>query len=188
MDLPRGKSIFLLNLPIPPASSSMFSFLNPFTRLAHARGHLGFEFNDGGREAAGFQGGAGDCVVRAIAIAAQLPYMQVYEDLRVANASYANQRNDKLARRLNTMGSSPRNGNHRNVFHDYILSHGFEWVPTMKIGVGCQIHLLANELPSGTLIVKVSKHLTAVINGVILDTHNPSRGGSRCVYGYYIQR
>jgi len=167
----------------------MFSFLNPFARRATTRGQaLGFQFNDGGREAAGFKGGAGDCVVRAIAIAAELPYMQVYEDLRIANAAYAEQRNDKLARKLAERGSSPRNGNHRNVFHDYILGHGFEWVPTMKIGAGCQVHLLANELVEGRLIVKVSKHLSAVIDGVIHDTHNPSRGGSRCVYGYYIKR
>ena len=167
----------------------MFSFFNPFTRLANSRRQvLGFQFNDGGREAAGFKGGVGDCVVRAIAIATQLPYMQVYEDLRAANAAYANQRNDKLARRLSAKGASPRNGNHRNVFHEYILGHGFNWVPTMKIGAGCEVHLLANELPSGKLIVRVSKHLTAVINGVIQDTHNPSRGGSRCVYGYYIKR
>jgi hypothetical protein len=74
----------------------MFSFLNPFARQATAHGQaLGFQLNDGGREAAGFKGGAGDCVVRAIAIAAQLPYMQVYEDLRAANAVYAEQRNDK---------------------------------------------------------------------------------------------
>lgn len=166
----------------------MFSFLNPFTRRVAARGHaLGFQFNDGGREVAGFKGGAGDCVVRAIAIAAELPYMQVYEDLRIANATYAEQRNDKLARRLAEKGSSPRNGNHRNVFHDYILGHGFKWVPTMKIGAGCQVHLVASELPEGRLIVKVSKHLSAVIEGVIQDTHNPSRGGSRCVYGYYIK-
>jgi hypothetical protein len=167
----------------------MFSFLNLFAKLANTRGQaLGFHFNDGGREAAGFKGGAGDCVVRAIAIAADLPYMQVYEDLRDANAAYANQRNDRLAKRLNAKGASPRNGNHRKVFHDYIVGHGFEWVPTMKIGAGCQVHLLANELPSGRLIVKVSKHLAAVIEGVIHDTHNPSRGGSRCVYGYYIKR
>lgn len=167
----------------------MFSFLNPFSRLTAASGQaLGFEFNDGGREAAGFKGGAGDCVVRAIAIAAELPYIQVYGDLRIANAVYAEQRNDKLARRLAEKGSSPRNGNHRKVFHDYILGHGFNWVPTMKIGAGCQVHLLASELPKGRLIVKVSKHLSAVINGVIEDTHNPSRGGSRCVYGYYIKR
>ena len=167
----------------------MFSFLNPFARLATNRGQaLGFQLNDGGRETAGVKGGVGDCVVRAIAIAADLPYMHVYEDLGAANAAYALQRNDKLARRLHAKGASPRNGNHRNVFHDYILGHGFDWVPTMKVGAGCQVHMLANELPSGRLIVKVSKHLSAVIDGVIEDTHNPSRGGSRCVYGYYIKR
>lgn len=167
----------------------MLSFLKLFANLANSRGQeLGFHLNDGGREAAGFKGGAGDCVVRAISIAAQLPYIQVYEDLRLANAAYAEERNDKLARRLTAKGSSPRNGNHRNVFHDYILSHGFDWVPTMKVGAGCQVHLLANELPTGRLIVKVSKHLSAVIDGIIEDTHNPSRGGSRCVYGYYIKR
>jgi hypothetical protein len=163
----------------------MFSFLNPFASVKISSQELGFTFNDGGRGLAGFKGGAGDCVVRAIAIATQLPYIQVYEDLLQANAAYANSRNDKLARRLNAKGSSPRNGNHRNVFHDYILGHGFVWVPTMKIGTGCQVHLRAHELPSGTLIVKVSKHLTTIIEGVIHDTHNPSRGGSRCVYGYY---
>jgi hypothetical protein len=162
----------------------MFEFLNPFSKT-YSR--FPFQLDDGGREAAGFKGGAGDCVVRSIAIAAEIPYMRVYEDLRLANESYAQLRNDRLAKRLNTKGSSPRNGNHRNVFHDYILGLGFEWVPTMKVGSGCQVHLRSDELPVGILIVKVSKHLTAIINGVIHDTHDPSRGGNRCVYGYYIK-
>jgi hypothetical protein len=147
-----------------------------------------FQYHDDGRAAAGFQGGAGDCVVRSIAIAANLPYQQVYEEMRSANAQYASQWDNKVSRHLTQKGSSPRNGNHRNVFHDYILSQGFDWVPTMKIGAGCQVHLRPDELPMGTLIVKVSKHLTAVVDGVIFDTHNPSRGGKRCVYGYYIKR
>ena len=162
----------------------MFSFLNPFKSIQT----FPLQLNDGGREKAGFKGGAGDCVVRSIAIAAKLPYMQVYEDLRSANQNYAELKNDRLARRLNNKGSSPRNGNHRNVFHDYILGLGFEWVPTMRVGAGCRVHLRPGELPTGTLIVKVSKHLTAIVDGVIQDTHNPSRGGSRCVYGYYIKK
>ncbi|MBU3577326.1 hypothetical protein [Polynucleobacter sp. UK-Kesae-W10] len=162
----------------------MFGFLNIFSR---SEAQFPFQHNDGGRSAAGFKGGAGDCVVRSIAIAANLPYFQVYEDLRDANARYAQERDNKLSRLLNQRGSSPRNGNHRNVFHDYILAQGFEWVPTMKVGAGCQVHLRPDELPNGTLIVKVSKHLTAVIDGVMHDTHDPSRGGSRCVYGYYIK-
>lgn len=162
----------------------MFGFLNPFSKPC---ARFSFQLNDGGRELAGFKGGAGDCVVRSIAIAADLPYIRVYEDLRLANERYAQLKNDRLAKRLNTKGSSPRNGNHRNVFHEYILQLGFEWVPTMKVGAGCQVHLRPDELPNATLIAKVSKHLTAIIDGVIHDTHDPSRGGSRCVYGYYIK-
>jgi len=33
----------------------------------------------------------------------------------------------------------------------------------------------------------VWRHLTAVIDGVIHDTHDPSRDGTRSVYGYYSQ-
>ena len=162
----------------------MFAFLTQLLR-SHS---TPFEWNDGGRQAAGFQGGAGDCVVRAIAIAADKSYLEVYEDLREANASYAANKKNRLARSLNARGSSPRNGNHRDVFHDYILKQGFAWVPTMQVGGGCQVHLRAGELPEGKLIVRLSKHLTAVIDGVIQDTHDPSRGGKRCVYGYYIKQ
>lgn len=163
----------------------MFSFLS---RLTRSHQIYPLQVNDGGRSAAGFLGGAGDCVVRSIAIATGLPYMRVYEDLRDANARYAQERDNKLSRMLKQRGSSPRNGNHRNVFHEYILKQGFEWVPTMKVGAGCQVHLRPDELPKGTLIVKVSKHLTTVIDGVLHDTHDPSRRGSRCVYGYYIKK
>ena len=163
----------------------MFSF---FTRLTRNNPTYPLQVNDGGRAAAGFVGGAGDCVVRSIAIATGLPYMQIYEDLRESNARYAQARDNKLSRMLKQRGSSPRNGNHRNVFHQYILQQGFEWVPTMKVGAGCQVHLRPHELPKGTLIVKVSKHLTTVIDGVLHDTHDPSRRGNRFVYGYYIKK
>ena len=49
----------------------MFSFLNPFSRSSKT---YHFQFHDGGRQTAGFKGGAGDCVVRSIAIAANLPH------------------------------------------------------------------------------------------------------------------
>ncbi len=55
----------------------------------------------------------------------------------------------------------------------------------MKIGQGCTVHLRADELPGGRLIVRVSRHMCAVIDGVIHDTHDPSRAGTRCVYGYW---
>lgn len=33
--------------------------------------------------------------------------------------------------------------------------------------------------------VSCSKHITAVIGGIIHDTYDHSRGESRCVYGYF---
>jgi hypothetical protein len=65
---------------------------------------------------------------------------------------------------------------------------GWEWTPTMAIGQGCTVHLRADELPAGRLVVSVSKHWVAVIDGVIHDTYDCSRDGTRCVYGYWERR
>jgi hypothetical protein len=71
---------------------------------------------------------------------------------------------------------------------DKVLDHlGWEWVSTMGIGTGCTVHLDEAELPEGRIIARVSRHYVALIDGVIHDTGNPSRGGSRCVYGYWRQ-
>jgi hypothetical protein len=86
MDLLICKSIFSL--------SPMLRLFNIFSRSHNT---FSFQRNDGGRAAAGFKGGAGDCVVRLIAIAANLPYLQVYEELRTANARYAQMRDNKLS-------------------------------------------------------------------------------------------
>lgn len=61
----------------------------------------------------------------------------------------------------------------------YLERLGWTWHPTMGIGTGCQVHLLADELPAGRLIVSCSRHITAVIDGVIHDTFDPSREGTR---------
>ena len=81
----------------------------------------------------------------------------------------------------------PTDGIHvkRKWCQDYMRELGFVWVPTMGIGTGCKVHLRARELPKGRLVVSCSKHWTAVIDGVIHDNHDPSRGGRRCVYGYW---
>lgn len=55
----------------------------------------------------------------------------------------------------------------------------------MCIGSGCKVHLRDGELPMGRLIVNVSRHTVAVIDGVIHDNHDPQRDGMRCVYGYW---
>ena len=55
----------------------------------------------------------------------------------------------------------------------------------MFIGVGCKVHLRDGEIPEGKVILRCSRHLTAAIDGVIHDTGDPTRGGNRCIYGYY---
>jgi hypothetical protein len=55
----------------------------------------------------------------------------------------------------------------------------------MQIGSGCRVHLRADELPGGRLVVALSRHSTEVIDGVIHDRHDCSREGTRCVYGYW---
>jgi hypothetical protein len=141
---------------------------------------MNFQLNDGGRKAAGFKGTTGDCVARAVAIASGLPYSEVYAVLSEGTGS---QRAGKAGKR----SASARNGINvgRKWFKDYMTSIGFVWVPTMGIGTGCKVHLNADELPKGRLIVSVSKHYTTLIDGVINDLYNPDRGGKRCVYGYW---
>lgn len=140
-----------------------------------------YKYNDGGRSEH-FKGHVGDCVTRAIVIASGLPYKKVYDDLFKLSKDF-----NKVKTKRYKSESHPRHGVHRKVYDDYILSLGFTWVPTMLFGKGCQVHLKSEELPKGRLIVAVSKHMTCVIDGVIYDTYDPSREGTRCVYGYYIK-
>ena len=143
--------------------------------------------DDGGRAAAGFKGDTGDCVTRAIAIATGLPYGRVYDEIKQRNGDfYATSRSRKTRTRNGSpRRASPRLGAYRDVYEAYLAELGWTWTPTMYIGSGCTVHLREDELPAGRLIVSVSKHLTAVLDGVIHDTHDPSRDGTRCVYGYF---
>ncbi|MGE4249039.1 MAG: hypothetical protein AB7F09_06600 [Parvibaculaceae bacterium] len=138
--------------------------------------------DDGGRAAAGFRGKAGDCVTRAVAIASGCPYREVYQ--RLAHGTGTQRKSTRTGRRA----KSARNGINttRKWFREYMNALGFRWVPTMQIGSGCKVHLTASELPAGRLVVMLSRHACAVIDGVIHDTYDPSRDGTRCVYGYYI--
>lgn len=134
--------------------------------------------SDGGRKAAGFKGVADDCVCRAIAHATGLTYYDVYWELQELSQY-------ERPRKGNTR-SSARNGVIRATYERLLLRQcGAKWTPTMRIGQGCKVHMREDELPPGRLVVSLSKHLTAVINGVCYDTLNPMRDGFRCVYGYY---
>ena len=156
-----------------------------FFKRLFSRSNLKLEINDGGRASAGYKGQAGDCVVRSIAIVTGLSYQKIYDDLFKANEEFRNTSRTKLARSLKQKNDSPRSGTHRAVLKKYLIILGFQWTPTMFVGQGCKVHLKKEELPTGTLLVSCSKHITVVKDGIMHDTHDCSRNGTRCVYGYW---
>lgn len=140
----------------------------------------GWSYDDGGRAAAGFRGEAGDCVARALAITLKRPYREIYDEINAFVK--ANERRRKKG------ASSSRTGVYKPTTRKVMEHFGFRWTPTMQIGQGCTVHLRADELPAGRIIASVSKHVCAVIDGVVHDTHDPTREGTRCVYGYWVLR
>ena len=139
---------------------------------------------DGGRKDAGFKGRQpSDCVTRAIAIATGTPYRKVYD---LVNEEAKRERPGRRSDGRKRGRSSARNGVHKATIRRLMTALGWTWTPTMSIGSGCKVHLRRDEIPmTGSLVVSVSKHLVAVVDGVIHDVSDPSRNGDRCVYGYF---
>ena len=148
-------------------------------------------YDDGGRAEAGFKGTADDCVCRAISIATGQPYKEVYDLINAYGQK------ERLSKRRKSK-SSARTGVYKETTRKIMKDLGWKWVPTMKVGQGCKVHLTESELPKGRIIASVSKHVVAIVDGVIHDTYDPNnrtvidQGGNdittdRCVYGYYIE-
>ena len=135
-------------------------------------------YSSGGREKYYRVIKVGDCVTRAIANATGKDYKEVYDLVN----SYAS-----IEKTKNSKRSSARDGVSKETVYRVLSDMGWRWIPTMFIGRGCQVHLNEKELPKGTLIVSVSKHLTCVKDGKLYDTYDCTRGGTRCVYGYYMK-
>lgn len=112
-------------------------------------------WNDGGRAAAGFVGTAGDCVVRAIAIATNEDYRAVYDALGEAALV------------------TPRNGVSAVVFSPYLAKRGWR---SQAIAASQR----PTSLPHGVVLVRFEHeeprrrgHVCCVIDQVVHDTWNP---------------
>jgi hypothetical protein len=143
---------------------------------------LPFVCDDGGRVAAGFASdNVGDCVCRSVAIASGRPYAEIYDALARGNEKQRRSKRTHPAHygvRSASMGISQ-------------VVQGLYARPGVRVGADYAhrprkwAHLRADELPMGRLVVEVSRHSTAVIDGVIHDKYDPSRNGKRCVCGYW---
>lgn len=146
---------------------------------------LPWVFDDGGRQDAGRRGRAADCVCRAIAIVTGRPYAEVYDWLNeLGRAERTRKRRDGRA----VARSTARGGIHKPTTRKAMAELGWTWHPVMGIGTGCTMHLAKGEVPArygGRVIVQLSGHVSAIVEGVVRDTYDPSRGGTRCIYGLW---
>lgn len=108
----------------------------------------------------------GDCVVRALAIAEDKKWLDVYDALCAEG------------RKLHDMP------NMKNTYETYLTKRGWkkQKMPKHATGKRYTLRQLADENPKGLLIVSVAKHLATVKDGNLLDTWDCSR---KCVGNYF---
>lgn len=144
---------------------------------------MDFVYNDGGRSRYYRAESVGDCVTRAIAIATRTDYKEVYDSInKLAKAERVGSKKRHI--------SSSRNGVYKITERKYLESIGWSYKPLMKIGSSEHYYLTESDLETlgledGRYILQIRRHLTAVIDGVINDTFNPSEYYDPMLYGYY---
>jgi hypothetical protein len=160
---------------------------NRHARLAPVRPR--WVYTDGGREAAGYRGRTGDCVIRAITLAV---YPEVVADptSEAAGIRYKTMYRALQERQREYMGASKalgrnsvRNGVYTVVYREMLKDAKWKWTPTKSAKP--KTYLRREDLPGGRLIVEVNRHLVAVIDGTIYDQFDSGRDGTRPVYGFW---
>ena len=115
-----------------------------------------WKYDNGGRTDSGFKGHTGDCVTRAIAIATDMDYKEVYKLIKNFSTK---ERPRKKRNGASKKRSHPRTGVRTATIRKVMAHLGWKWVPLMGIGTGCKVHLRKDELPPGTIICSLSRHL-----------------------------
>ena len=126
---------------------------------------LPYKRDDGGRAAAGFKGGTGDCLVRAMAIASGQPYREVYAHVaatykvhgykRTGNAYY-------MGRKSKRGQLTPKKAQDRAL-----MDMGFTKVPLLP---GPRPTYTEVARVHGTAVVGTTKHIGVIRDGVYRDT------------------
>ena len=125
-----------------------------------------FNFNDGGRQASGRKGTAGDCGVRAMAIALNLPYDVCYKELAQANKDFG-------------FTKSARNGIYKDVYEYVLRRHGWIWCKAPRIA-GRKAR--CSDVPIKPAILRMAGHYSALRHDGIHDIWDCRE---KMVYGYW---
>lgn len=108
----------------------------------------------------------GDCVIRAFAVALDISWVEAFDILSEEARKTYNVPNDRKV----FDAVLKRNG---AIYHGVKPQEGEK---RMTVAEFCKTH------PDGRFFVKISSHCTAVVNGVCLDTWNPSKKAVCCYY------
>ncbi len=128
---------------------------------------MNYIYDDGGRRDAGYKGKSGDCGVRAMAIACSIPYKEAMTKCKEASA-------------VGKMGSKAiARGIYKEDLTAALALLGWKWYSAPKFeGRKARCH----DMPRGHVIARMSKHYTAVIDGVAQDTFDCTH---KMIYGYW---
>ena len=131
---------------------------------------IDYRYDDGGREAAGYRGKTGDCVVRAIAICTGEDYRGVYLTIaeHMKRNGYAASGNAYATRERNRKAPRSKGQIAARRVQDHVLeAYGFR-----------KVRLPAGERPTfteahhqfGDCVVGTTKHVAAIVDGALRDT------------------
>ena len=121
--------------------------------------------------------------IRAIAIASGFGWAKIKEEYKQFENEHGEFGRSWKKHGSGVKGRELEHAKCVRAFIEEVL--GWEWKPVMKIGSGVTMHCRKRELPKGDLILKCSKYFMASIDGVIHDTYDYTRDGTRAVYGYW---
>ena len=132
---------------------------------------IGYEYNDGGRKAAGYKGEAGDCVARAISILMTngVPTAESYRAAYSTVADYEVTRRVKRGKRVARVARTARNGSDILSKPAQLAAMGIQKV---ALGKGARPTWTEAYRTYGNCIVSTAKHVAAIVNGRLMDTHD----------------
>ena len=142
------------------------------------KGKFLWRYDDGGRAQAGYRGSAGDCICRAIAIACERPYAEIYETLNALCRPHWKSPRSQTP--------SARFGMPREIYEPLLLDFGWRYHTLARRELFTDKHVPLHgrsivPLPNQSFPV----HICAVVHGVIRDTYDCSFKGTRWINGYY---
>ena len=110
----------------------------------------------------------GDCVVRALAIADNKKWIEVY---------------DALCYTGRTIFEMPSG---RKTYHQYLLENGWSKQPMPKHQNGKRYTLsqFADENPKGVYVISLANHLATIVNGNLHDIWDCSE---KCLRNYWVK-